>query len=128
MGTGPCALSTVAACSEVDYLTFDVTPCPLAVIGDPYGIPTWCYDGKLQYTLYFVDVNSVGQPIRFALVPGVQYTMSARALYGGYIREMGGGCEGFRRCSDSESTNTVLYPPTTPVFPITWGAVKAMYR
>lgn len=114
----PCVLSGVCGTQERTYGA--ITPCALDMTGTLYY--NECQEGKF----YFETLT--GATVLAALEIGQVYTLTGGHSQQGFRAESHGACvEPF--CTFDEKTATITVP-TTPLAtrPVTWGAVKSMYR
>jgi hypothetical protein len=99
-----------------------ITPCPLVFYGF-FG--DTCPNGTFDNSTFL----SANMPVRLALRTGITYTFAGDVTFEGVSYGHEGGCDPFTRCTfREEPAPRVYYAAPVATKPITWGAVKSMYR
>jgi len=112
------------ACAYYFETFYEITPCPLAIASRPNDMAIYCNNG----TMSFGDWPVRSDKQRFALSPGITYTIAGFADVMGLYREQGGNCA-VPGCGYREQAIELTYTaPTLRTTASTWGKVKALYR
>lgn len=103
------------------YTRYAIWPCPLVIVGNNPNVE--CVNGALSYRLY-----STPPVVRLALKAGVTYTFAGHMTEIAYCLYNNNPCG--KICCDvlAHAVPREYAAATVAVKPITWGAVKSMYR
>jgi hypothetical protein len=112
--TGPCT-SELGPCTGLQSARLNITPCPVQILN-------W---GQGCGSAYGAPVETV---FHVALEIGKSYTISGGQHTYGLTEELHGGCVESGCEYDNPAANKTFDATLVATRPITWGAVKSMYR
>jgi len=112
--TGPCT-SESGPCGGLQSVHLNITPCPVQILNWSAGCRS----------VYNTPVETV---FHVALEIGKSYTISGGQYTYGMTEELHGGCVPTNCEYDNPAANKTFDTTLVATRPITWGAVKSMYR